>query len=590
MADVRLPDGTIVRNVPDGITQSELMRKVGQRGQRLPPPSDYSIGPSQMTGDEIRQASYAESNVIEAQENSRIPILQRESFHEKSIPVLGGMAGLLVPGAGWGALGLGSLVSGLGASAGEMERQRQTREPLNPRAAVEQGAIAGGGGLAAGAAVKGLGAVAKKIFSSPLSDPAKAAAQFAREEGVPFPLSSASPGSGAARAQQASRGLLPGDIRTQVDANRVAQYLNTRVGTLTEKAQVFDDAARQGQQFLREVFEPGEVAVKNAFAKYTEAVGDDALIPTTHTLQAAQQAAEFLERRGQTTGGLYQRLRTIIKKAPGTYTPREFDELYGAIIKQSFNSRAAAGGEGRILLEGITKDMDEFGQIAGVSFADDIAKAAAVREQYRELRKIPQLERLATEMKAQGGTKGTKDWMDSLFSSGNGKALGKLRELNPDLYHDLADAWLARQIDIASGNTPAGFGRAVDGNKLRTWFEQNQAKITEIFGKPQAKALDNFSLYAKHMTGAVDRAVSGRSFEPLNLAPRVGAEAFAIAKNPSLMIPGEASAFVLARGLSDPNSALFKAFTEGFSPATRSFMVKSGSLAGREAARAQEQR
>ena len=31
--DVRLPDGTIITNVPEGITQSELMRRVGLMGQ-----------------------------------------------------------------------------------------------------------------------------------------------------------------------------------------------------------------------------------------------------------------------------------------------------------------------------------------------------------------------------------------------------------------------------------------------------------------------------------------------------------------------------------------------------------------------------
>lgn len=550
------------------------------------PPIRQSIGPSELSGPEIsaaaRAAVAAEADAI----NREIPLMQRESFHEKSIPVLGGAASLMVPGAGWGALALQSLLAGGGTALGEFARQKVTREPIQPARIARTGGEVGAGSFAGGAVVKGLGAFASKIFSSPLDDPAKAAAQFARDRNAPFPLSSAAPRSAAGRVQQASRVLLPGEIKTQVDANRVAHFLNQNVGTLTAKAQVFDDAARQGQEFLRQVFEPGEVAIKNTFRQFTEAVGDDALIPTTNTLAAASQAAERLANRGQTTGGLYQRLRTIVKKAPGTYTPAEFDELYGAVIKQAFNSRGAAGAEGRILLEAIVKDMDDFGRMpSGASFSDEIAKASAIREQYRELRKIPQLERLATEMKAQGGAKGTRDWMDSLFSTGNGKALAKLRELNPTLYHDLADAWLAKQIDNATGPTATGIGRQVDGVKLRTWFEQNEPKIREVFGSKQALALDNFTNYAKHMSGAVKRSAESKTFEPVNLLVRGGAEVAATVKNPVIMLPGEAASFVLARGLSDPSSRLFKIFTEGFSPATRSFMVKSAGLAGQTKAR-----
>jgi hypothetical protein len=57
-----------------------------------------------------------------------------------------------------------------------------------------------------------------------------------------------------------------------------------------------------------------------------------------------------------------------------------------------------------------------------------------------------------------------------------------------------------------------------------------------------------------------------------------------------IMIPGEMASFVLARGLSDPSSSLFKVFTQGFSPGMRSFMVKSAGLAGGQAASGDNQR
>lgn len=621
MPDVKMPDGTVIKNVPAGTTQSELMRRLGKADgysakelgldtklygpnwRGLPPTQSVGpVGPSfrsqldadlargtkmnlpPATGEEITRGSMQESAQNARAAEQGIPFDQNFRVQQAlKVPLAATAASLAVPGSGWGALALQSLMAGAGGTVGEVSRQSQAQEPIDTKQALKTGAVTGASNLVGGSIVKALGATASKIFSSPLDESQQAAAKFARQEGVPFPLSSAAPASPAGRVQQGSRTFLAGDIKTQLDANKVTSYLNNTVGRMTEKAQVFDDAARQGQQFLREVFEPGETVVKNTFKTYAEAVGDDALIPTTNTLAAAQKAADFLERRGQTTGGLYQRLRTILKKAPGTYTPREFDELYGAVIKQAFTSKAGAGGEGRILLEGITQDMDDFGKLAGVSFADDIAKAAATREQFRELRKIPQLERLASEMGDRGGTKGTIDWMNSLFTSGNGKALAKLRELNPSLYHDLADAWLARQIDNAADFSGGGVVRQINGARLRAWFEQNQGKVREIYGAPQAQALDNFTIYAKHMTGAVERAASGKTFDPMNLFPRVAAEAGAAAYKPGVVLGGESAAFVLARGLADPNSMLFKAFTEGFSPATRSFAVKAGGLAGQQA-------
>jgi len=550
--------------------------------QRIADTISAKYGQYQQPEDITRGAMQQVAANVEAGD-LQIPAMQRNSFQEKlKVPLAATAASLAVPGSGWGALALQSLMAGGGATAGELFRQQDTRDPTDVRKALKTGAAMGASNLAAGAILKTLGAASKAIFSSPLDEPQQQAARFARSEGAPFPLSSAAPGSPAGNVQQGSRMFLSGDIKTQLDANKVTSYLNSTVGRMTEKAQVFDDAAKQGQQFLREVFEPGETVVKGTFAKYTQAVGDDALIPTTNTLGAAKQAADFLERRGQTTGGLYQRLRTILKKAPGTYTPREFDELYGSVIKQAFTSKAAAGGEGRILLEGITKDMDEFGRIAGVSFADDIAKAAATREQFRELRNIPQLQRLASEMGDKGGTKGTIDWMNSLFSTGNGKALAKMRELNPELYHDLADAYLARQIDNAADFSGGGILPQVNGVKLRTWFEQNQGKIKEIYGAPQAEALDNFTVYAKYMTGAVERSAKGKTFDPMNLYPRLAAEVGSAAYKPGIVLGGESGAFVLARGLADPNSALFRAFTQGFSPATRSFAIKAGGLAAQQ--------
>lgn len=603
-----MPDGTVIKNVPEGTSQSDLLRRyeaskqlavdpvVRDIGNRQPTPQEQqylaarqrmagqSIGPAELSGPEISRSAAQEVSQQAQAIDKELPWIERYSTQRASVPIIGGMAGAMVPGAGWGALALSAGLSGAGAGGGELLAQKRFREPTDVGKAVKRGAVDATATLATGAALKGLGAVAKKLFSSPLSDPQQAAATFAKQEKVPFPLSSAAPGSGAARTQNMAGGLLPGAIKNQADAKSVAVYLNNTVGTMTEKASVFDDAAKQGQTFLRSVFEPGETAYKQVFSEFTEAAGDQSAIPIANMKRAALEAANRLQARGQTTGGLYQRLRTIIKTDAPTMTPAELDELYGAIIKQAFNSRGAAGGEGKIVLSGIVQDMDAF--VPGTGNA--VASAEAVRESFRELRNIPALQRLAAEMKSQSGAKGTIDWMNTLFQSGNGKALSKLRELNPQLYHDLADAYLAREIDIASKYSVGGFARQIDGQKLRSWFTANQPRIKEIYGSAQAQVLDNFTNYAQMMSGAqkaAEEASKGGVGMNLTTFGRGLAEGGAMLKNPVVMVPTEASAFVLARGLSDPSSQLFKVFTKGFSPSTKFTTLQLGEAAGRETAR-----
>lgn len=518
--------------------------------------------------------------------DQQIPLLQSEAFHEKSIPVaMGGLASAIIPGSGFGALALQSLMAGAGTGGGELIRQQQAREPMDLAAAAKTGATAGATTFGVGAALKGLGATAKAIFSTPLSEPQKAAAEFARQEGAPFPLSSAAPGTGAARVQQASRGLIPGELKTQADANRVTQFLNQRVSTIVDNASPVDEAALKGQQYLRQAFEPGETVYTDTFKNLRSTLGDETPVALTNTRQAMEGAAEALKQRGEMKG-VYNRLRNVMKADTTEQTVAQLDELYSGILKDAARNPNARR-EANVVLNAIGKDLDTVASDFGASFSDEIAKAKTVRDQFRDLRNIPQLERLSQPFGEKGGTLGSRQWMTELFSNPNGKALAEIRGRNPDLYHELADSWLASNINRFSKPVEGSFGKALDGKALRSWFEQNEANIKLIYGAPQAKALDNFSLYAQHMAGAVDRAVSGggRFSDPMVMLGRGGAEVAAIAKNPAIMVPGEAASYVLAKGLSDPSSQLFKVFTEGFSPATRSFVLKSGELAGQAAAR-----
>lgn len=590
MPDVRLKDGTIIKNVPAGTTQSELLARVEKmRANPLQPfnrdpanttamgPADEDPGITQkMFQDVSRQAQAIEEESPWVNRQGPLDL-------KKGLPFMGGLAGSFLgpAGSGMGALAASSLLAGGGAAVGELGRQKLSDEDLSVSGAAREGAATAAGNLAGGVILKGLSAAARKLFSSSLDDPARAAAQFAKEKGAPFPLSSAAPGSRAGNIQQGTRLLLPGEIKTQVDANRVAQFLNREVANIQAGGSPIDEAAVKGQQFLRQVFEPGETVYTQTFKAMREAVGDNTAVPLANTAQAIQGAAEALKARA-VTGSLAQQIQTLAKRPSSQMTAQQVDDLYGELLRKA-GKNSAARAEMNVVLSALVKDVDDFGKQFGMSFADDVAKASAVREEFRELRKIPALERLSKDFGG-GGTAGSRQWMAELFGNPNGKALAELRARNPELYRELADSWLASNIGKFSRTSDGAIGRILDGKGLRGWYEQNADKLKLILGSPQAKALDNFSNYASHMSGAVSRAATGKGMDPTNLFPRAAAEGTAaVFTSPYLMLPGEAGSYVLARGLSDPNSTLFRLFTEGVKPSTMKFLETSAKFSGQAA-------
>jgi hypothetical protein len=598
MTDVRMPDGTIVRNVPDGITQTELQRRVAAHQDRY---GGVSIGPdtSGLSPAESEQAMYKQVADEAAGVESQVPFFNRPSTSDLArkygIPAV---ASLVVPGSGLPALLGQSAVAGAASGGVTLAQQSLDKQPLNYVEAAKDASLTAGGNLAGGLFLKGLGAAAKKLFVTPLTPEAQSAADYVRgstaiqpfDNGTggigselvdippkaPFPLSSAAPGSRGAAAQKASNLPLLGNLANQADSNRVVQFLNSQVGTLTPTAKPIEEAAIQGQQFLRSVLDPGETAFRQAFGAYRDTVGDLTEIPLTNTRAALDQAANALRERGE-TGALAKRIISVAKVDPESMSAQQLDDLYRGLLRDASKS---GGGQAEMnkVLPAIAQDMNEVGKSFGLNFAGDIANANTVRTQYKDLLKIPQLQALSKDVKDPG------KWFTTLFDPGNGKVLGKLRELNPQLYHDLADSYVASNIQRFNKPVKDGFGTALDGTALRAWYQQNADRLKLILGAPQAKAIDNFTNYAAHVNSSIERGVTGKSFDPVNALARLGVSGGSTAISPYIAALGEPGSFVLARGLSDPNSWLFKLFTKGVNPSTANFWLKSSQLAGQTAA------
>lgn len=584
--DVRLPDGRIVKNVPDGTTKAELMRRLGGLAQAPAFPvqttQEMRAAPEQSSFDAFREMLGQVKGQAQDIEQET-PFLNRPSTQSLARKVAGPLIGAV---AGPPGIIASSLLAGGMGAASALADQRVNREPIDVEAAAKEGAVNAAGNAVGGVVIKGLGAVAKKLFASPLDEGGKNAAAFARENGLKFPLSSAVPGTGASVVQTASRGPLLGEIKTQLDANKVAQFLNREVSTITAKGSPIDDAALKGQQFLRQVFEPAETAYTNAFKGFRETVGDSTAIPLTETSKVLQGAADALTKR-RATGPLVQQIQGLAKKPPTELTALELDNLYAELLKKA-GKNGIARPEMSVVLSALVKDADAVGQQFSISFADEIAKGRAGSEALKELRNIPGLERLAAEFGDRGATGRGSQWLGELFGNPNGKALAEIRRLNPELYHDLSDTWLANNLQRFSRTPEGSIVPMLNGPKLREWYLQNSDKIKLIFGNEQAKALDNFTNYAKYMAGAVERAGPAKSSfsNPTGLVGRAAATAGGSFFGASIALPTEAAAFVLARGLSDPSSTLFRLFTEGVKPGTMKFLETSAKLSGQAGANA----
>lgn len=549
-----------------------------------------------------------------------------------------------------GRLGWQALAQGGAGATSEAVGQMQEGGITDPGQIAKEGAYTAAGDLAGGTILKTAGKLANKLFVTPMDEPTGRAAQFARESGAKFPLSSAMPGSRPAMAQGASNALLPGQLRNISDAKQVATFLNREIGNMQQDPIVIKAAADSGQKFLRTVFEPGETVYTKTFENYRQLVGDDTPVPLTASVKAIQSAAQDALNRGESgpiakrliemsgiekatknkeaadkiaaqitdyraklkvleagrtpkntaridadmdrwEGKIVEAKRLLAEKAapvgmPDSLTAKQADELYTGILKQAAKDPTSRGEMGKVL-QALESDLDETGKLYGANFADDAKLMKDTRDQWRDLRKVEGLSRLSKELGSQGGARDHKEWLDGLFVNPNGKALAKFRELQPELYHDVADAWLGKELNRFSRSTDGAIGKTLDGRALRTWYGANSDRIKLIYGAPQAQALDNFSLYAQYMASAAKKGDQG--FPGLNdfgALARVGTEGAAIAKAPFITIPSQGAAFLLARGLSDPKSQLFKLMTQGFDPKTRQFMLMTGQMGGRETGRA----
>jgi hypothetical protein len=555
-----MPDGTLIRNVPEGTTQSELLRKL----------------------DALKQPEKAASKVTVQDLATKGPSAMPAS--PEHLPMLGGFLGAaVVPGAGLGALALQSLGAAGGATAGELSRQAISDEPIDPLKAGKEGAIQGAFNLGGGLALKSLTGAAHKIFGTKLGAPEKAAAEFAESQGAPFPLSSAAQGSKPARLSSLTNIAIGGKIKNQSDAVKVGQFINRELSKIDSRAEVLDEASSAAQTVVKNVFDE-RGAITRSMTAFKARAGVEAEIPIPNLKEAFEKALHLIDRGGNARTEAGRKVKGLMRfhggdsRDAGHMLPQDIDDL--------LFTGPSKGGARRVIQAAAIKDLDAYAQSIGIKgFGDELVAAIrGARKTFELGEEVPGLAKLAEK----ASDPKTILWANQAME--NPATREWLKKQSPETFHNLADAWAANQFMRAATPSRAAVGQTANGAQVRAWFEQSQGTLSGVLGKSQMRAWDNFTLYMKFMDKA--RQTGATPIDSGFMLGRVSAELGAVFAKPGavgLIIPGEGAAFVLARGLNNPSSTLFKLFTDGISPAVRSAWIKAAGVSGQAGAHGRDE-
>lgn len=479
------------------------------------------------------------------------------------LPILGatGAAALGPPG-----LLASTALAGVGGGAGKLVEQQFKDEDMDLHDATVEGGKMALGTLGGGLIFKGLGKLAEKIFNpKALTQAEQRAAKFAEREGLPFPLST---GGGGAVQSGVSVTTLPARWATQKDAQSIAQFINRaaldEAPKLAPQAKPISQVVQKGKEFFQNIYFPAKEAGQEGFDKFVSTVGAPTPVRSANLARGVDDAIEALRTRGfitQTSTGMLRSSDKLGKYLIGLkqnpVPTRTLDDM--EVIRKKINNLGSRSEVKTIkdsLKESILKDYDDVGAQLGLSARELAEEAINKSAKFFQLkREFPELEFFAKNID-------DPKWLSLLFQGRNAKALTHIRNTSPELYKELTDTWLSNVIQTHARATNGVVGKVLDGPSLRKWVEANRKDLNKVLGKQKAQVLDNFSRYASFVTGKANKTLADEvgGFETV---ARATGELGAVGFQPHIMIPGEVAAYVLAKGLSNPQSKLFKVFTQG---------------------------
>ncbi len=552
-----MPDGTIITNVPDNVTQSELLGRY-QKSQKGFFDADFSQAPSPIealkkTGKDIaslpgflfnkyQNLSPEDQAMLAATGASLLaPELAIPQQIASAIgPIATNVAARVLP---------PSIGGFLGRTTGELQRN-----PEDIKGALGSGvesaaqmATAEMGGQTAINALGRLGGFASKK----LSTGAKELAEFARSKGVPLSPSAVSPTLTRKAIEGGTDAFLPSRlVNDSYRKNAVIRFnqLMTEIPEEVGKVRGNADITRDALSYLDDALIGKEKLAKKTTEEFIEGIGRETPVRVDTTLQALKKAKEsaaddsvirFVEKKLEQFGKgsvSAENLETALRQVgkTGAKSDQKFLDSIRKAIKEDF---ARSGADVAKLDESTDLFRESFGALKG---------------------------QLAKKLKADI-SKGIEPTglTEKLFRNENEQLLSSLKKGMPvELWDDLRAQNLSNMIYNSSTESKRLMGmRLIDGNKLEKIVKVNEQMLKKNYGNHVVKSLLNLSSLAKASAQGVQKFEGGigETNKFFNLSGLSGA----VYAEPFTAVSSTASTMLLSKSIMNPNGVMNRWLTTG---------------------------
>lgn len=578
--DVRMPDGTIIKNVPEGTTKVQLQAKLSGQApdlsdireqqqeilERFEDPLGTAISGEVGTGKTLGQLATEEAPLIGATVGSLL-------FPPAAVPAVASKLPLLaraIPGLKRVAPTI--LAGGIGGGIGGAAREASRPEATLPSIAREALTSAEEMGLAetAGLGVfKVLKATGKPVVEF-LTPGIKKAIKFAKEHDIPISPVEFAKTKTAQVLDFFTEKFVPARLikdkffreKAIVNLNNIISELPKTVGrvrgnvatanvvseqTKTALKTISDNAKNLAEQFIKTLprkmtATETQKGIKDLLSRVKNPKTIDFLKRFQDQFKGGRISGELLEENFRALGSQLKNVGTDAKLIPGLKK----------LIEKDFGT---AGGNLDLLSE------------AGQAFVHKFA--------------LERLSPIIRQLKA--GRLPPNALTARIFAPGNENVVRTLKKLLPkETFNDLAaqnlNNLLIKKFSKASERLGPGV-RILDGKKMLDFLAENKSIIKATYGKETTEAIFNLARVAK--AGAKDFTRFEKGLGQNIFTGNIAALAGAGFKSPEAVIVTSALAPFITKSLMSTKGILNKALTTGFGGKLRTPVKEGIKLGGR---------
>jgi hypothetical protein len=556
--DVKMPDGTVIKNVPEGVTKSQLMARYSKT-QGAP-----TVEPEEDPGTYDSQISRA-FNPVGGISTAVPPLTPEEG--KAALGLIGSTVGSLVA----PELAVPSLISkvkmlgpalsfftknaakvggaGVGGATGEAVADASQGQEVTPGEFAQDAAQYGGSELigsgVAKAVGKALSPVADKITPEILK-----LLKFSQKENIPISAGALVPGMTEKIVRGGTDNFIPSRLVNQHYRGKMITRMNDLMQSLPEN--VGEVLGKEESSLLTtEAFRSASNAklakAKTLRTEFLDTIGPSAVVPVKNTESLLKSISsqikdpalrEFVEIE----------LASISK---GTKSAESLEQTLNQI-----SSVRAKGADKKYLTQIRQAVQDDFKAVG--ADMEKLSNANNFFAMNSELLSSPVAKRLMKENLT------SQQMTAQIFRAGNESFIKQLRkELPPETFDSLRAQNLANLFENFSETTDKVPGARVltKGDQLVKWIENNKTVLNSTYEKETVEALENFAQLAK--ASKSDTSQVGKDIGVFGSTLNIGAVAGLGHAEPATLIFTTPALMGVAKSMMNPDGWIKKWLTTG---------------------------